>query len=90
MLRSLATRLRCLEARTQDIEEAFGQGLSGLLAYVERHHLRPTPIKDLTHAELEAQIADLKAKVAAGARGLTPLLLEALEQEQARRQVALA
>jgi hypothetical protein len=79
MLRSLAARLRRLEAQTLGTEEARGQGLSGLLAYARTHHIEAVPLTSLTDAELDAQIADLTAQVAAGARGYPRLLLEALE-----------
>ena len=89
MLRRLASRLRRLEqARTLD--ELPGEGLAAILAYAERHHLRPTPITNCTDAELDTRIEALNAHMAAGARGGAPLLLEALEQERARRQAALA
>jgi hypothetical protein len=61
-----------------------------LLAYARAHPIEAVPIKDRTDTELGAQIADLTAQSAAGARGFTPLLLEALEKERARRQAALA
>ena len=89
MLRSLHARLRRLE-QARSIDDIPGEGLAALLAYAERHHLRPAPITDRTDAELAAQIAALTAQVAAGVRGCTPLLLEALEKDHARRQAALA
>ena len=89
-LHRLGARITRLEAQAQGTDVSLGQGLSGVLAYARAHHIEAVPIKDRTDAELGAQIAELTAQVASGALGLTPLLLEALEKERARRQAALA
>ena len=85
-----AARLRRLEAQTQGTDDLPGSGLAALLVYVERHHLRPPPITDLTDAKLAAKIVNLTVQVAAGARGFMPLLLESLQEERARRLTTLA
>ena len=84
-LSRLGARITRLEAHAQGIDVSLGQGLSGVLAYARAHHIEAVPIKDRTDAELAAQIADLTAQVAAGARGYTGLLLEALEAARAQR-----
>ena len=84
-LSRLGARITRLEAQAQGTDASLGQGLAALLAYAERH----PPTKD-PDAALEDLVADLTAQVAAGARGCTPLLLEALEKERARRQAAVA
>ena len=89
-LHRLGARITRLEAQAQGTDVSLGQGLSGLLVYARAHHIAAVPLPDRTAAELVAQIADLTAQVAAGARGCPPLLLEALEKERARRQTALA
>ena len=84
----LDTRLRRLEqARTLDAIP--GGGLAVLLQCRDRSP-QPVPIPARTDAELGAEIVDLTAQVAAGARGFTPLLLEALEEERTQRQAAVA
>jgi len=54
-----------------------------MLAYARAHHIEAVPLADLTDAELDAKITAL-----AGARGLSLLLREALEEERTRRQGA--
>jgi hypothetical protein len=88
MLSRLDARLRRLEQQGQGTDAALGQGLSGLLAYARAHHIVAVPLALRTDTELGAEIEDLTAQVATGARGCTPLLLEALEKERARRQAA--
>ena len=89
-LHRLGARLTRLEAQAQGTDASCGPGLSGVLAYARAHHSEAVPIADRTDAELAAQIADLTAQVATGARGCTPLLLEALEKERAQWQAAVA
>ena len=77
-------RLRRLEAQAQDDDGPQGEGLSGLLRFLDREKDGDdVPIEALSDAELETQIAAL-----AGARGLALLLRELLEDERTRRQAA--
>jgi hypothetical protein len=79
----LEARLQRLEQQRQGTATALAQGLSSLLAYAHAHHSEAIPLPDLTNAELDAKITAL-----AGARGLSLLLREALEEERTRRQGA--
>ena len=90
MLHSLVLRLVALEARAHSTEDVPGEGLSSVLAFARAHHLDAVPLACLPNADLDAKIADLIAEVAAGVRGFTPLLLEALEKERVQRPAALA
>ena len=85
MLSRLEARLQRLEQQRQGTDTALAQGLSGLLAYARAHHSEAVPIADLTDAELDAKITALT-----GARGLSLLLRETLEEERTRRQGARA
>jgi hypothetical protein len=83
MLSRLDARLRRLEQQRQGTDTALAPGLSGLLAYARAQHMEAVPMADLADAELDATITAL-----AGARGLSLLLREALEEERTRRQGA--
>jgi hypothetical protein len=83
MLSRLEARLQRLEQQRQGTDTALAPGLSGLLASARAHHSEAVPIADLTAAELDAKITALT-----GARGLSLLLREALEEERIRRRVA--
>ena len=77
----LEARLQRLEQQRQGTATALAQGLSGLLASTQ--HSEAVPLAALTDAELDAKMTAL-----AGARGLSLLLKEALEEECTRRQGA--
>jgi hypothetical protein len=79
----LDVRLRRLEQQVRGTDTALAQGLSGMLAYARAHHIEAVPLTDLTDAELDAKMTAL-----AGARGLSLLLRQALEEERTRRQGA--
>jgi hypothetical protein len=79
----LEARLQRLEQQRQEPDTALAPGLSGLLAYARAHHSEAVPIADLTAAELDAKMTALT-----GARGLSLLLRETLEEERTRRQGA--
>ena len=79
----LEARLQRLEQQRQETDTALAPGLSGMLAYARAQHNESVPMADLADAELDAKITAL-----AGARGLSRLLKEALEEERTRRQGA--
>jgi len=83
MLSRLNARLRHLEAQVH--EGPHAQGLAALLEWGRHHGMGEArvPLAALADAELDAKITAL-----AGARGLSLLLREALEEESTRRQVA--
>jgi hypothetical protein len=83
MLSHLNARLRRLEAQAH--EGPHRQGIAALLEWGRRNDLEKERLHlaALSDAELDAQITAL-----AGARGLSLLLRQALEEERTRRQGA--
>ena len=75
-------RLRRLEQQAVRSDVAHGYGLSSLLV-VSRSKEDTVPLASLPDAELVAKITAL-----AGARGLSLLFRQALEEERPRRQGA--